>query len=141
MSKARAVPPLVLNLRWNVLAWNRIHSLFHRDCGASPAGERNLLEILFTRPERHRSPEQLRFTAQRLLARRRFDDSKFTGEPKREALVCRLSSLPPLFNRIWRLPERTLRSLGPHRFTRARFGPVMFEHNSSVPDGTRGAAG
>ena len=125
MSKARAVPPLVLNLRWNVLAWNRIHSLFHRDCGASPAGERNLLEILFTRPERHRSPEQL----------------QFTGEPKREALVCRLSSLPPLFNRIWRLPERTLRSSGPHRFTRARFGPVMFEHNSSVPDGTRGAAG
>jgi transcriptional regulator with XRE-family HTH domain len=135
MINALNVPAIAMNLRWDVLAWNPIHGHFYRDYGAMPVNERNLLEILFTRPVQHMSPVQLETTAQRLIARLRFDYSKCTDDPKLEALVHRLNSSSPLFNRIWRTPEFTLRSFGTHRFTHARFGQLAFEHTSCVPDG------
>lgn len=135
MVHALNVPAIAMNLRWDVLAWNPIHNLFYRDYGAMPVGERNLLEVLFTRPVRHMTPEQLEVTARRLIARLRFDYSKSTDDPKLEALVYRLNATSPLFSRIWRTPEFTLRSFGPHRFTHARYGQMLFEHTSCVPDG------
>jgi transcriptional regulator with XRE-family HTH domain len=135
MINALNVPAIAMNLRWDVLAWNPIHNLFYRDYGAMPVADRNLLEVLFTRPVQHMSPAQLEATAQRLIARLRFDYSKCTDDPKLEALVHRLNTNSPLFNRIWRTPEFTLRSFGSHRFTHARYGQLVFEHTSCVPDG------
>jgi transcriptional regulator with XRE-family HTH domain len=128
-------PAIAMNLRWDVLAWNRVNSLIFRDYGAIPLPERNLLEILLTRPVHHLNPEQLENTAQRLIARLRFDYSKCADDPRFEALVRRLNTLSPLFNRIWRTPEFTLRAFGIHKFTHPRYGEVAFEHNSCVPDG------
>ena len=36
-----------MNLRWDVLAWNRLNSAIYRDYSTVPPEERNLLEILF----------------------------------------------------------------------------------------------
>ena len=41
----------------------------------------------------------------------------------------------PLFSRLWRTPEFSLRGFGLHRFTHARYGRLAFEHTSVVPDG------
>ena len=135
MVNALGVPALVMNLRWDVLAWNSLQSVLYRDYSKIPVEDRNLLEILFTKPVKHMTPAQLEPMAQRLIARLRFDYSKCTDDPKFEALVHRLSTKSPLFNRIWRTPEFTLRAYGLHRFTHARFGPLAFEHSSVVPDG------
>jgi len=135
MVNALGIPALVMNLRWDVLAWNPLQSALYRDYGKIAVEERNLLEILFTKPVKHMTPVQLEQMAQRLIARLRFDYSKCTDDPKFEALVHRLSTKSPLFSRIWRTPEFTLRAYGLHRFTHARFGPLSFEHSSVVPDG------
>jgi len=135
MIHALGVPVLVLNLRWDVLDWNPLQTVMYRDYTKIPAEERNLLEILFTQPVKHMTPAQQEQMAQRLIARLRFDYSKCTDDPKFEALVLRLSTKSPLFSRIWRTPEFTLRAYGVHRFTHARFGPLSFEHSSVVPDG------
>jgi transcriptional regulator with XRE-family HTH domain len=135
MINAMATPAIAMNLRWDVLAWNRLNSVFYRDYGALPASERNLLEILFTRPVRHMTPAQLEETAERLVARCRYDYSRSTNDPKFEALVHRLNTCSPLFNRLWRTPEFSLRGFGLHRFTHARYGQLAFEHTSVVPDG------
>jgi transcriptional regulator with XRE-family HTH domain len=129
------LPAIALNLRWDVLAWNQLNSVIYRDYGQIPAAERNLLEILLSRPPNHIAPEELEDTARRLIARLRFDYSKNADDPKFEALIRRLNTISPLFMRIWRLPEFSLRAYGIHRFKHPRFGDVIFEHTSCMPDG------
>ena len=129
------VPAIAMNLRWDVLAWNQVNCSIYRDYGAIPATERNLLEILLARPVQHMSPAVLESTARRLIARLRFDYSKHADDPKFEALIHRLDTRSPLFRRIWRISEFTLRPFGIHRFSNPRFGELEFEHTSCVPDG------
>src|SRR5690606_2114237 len=135
MVHALNVPAVALNLRWDVLAWNRVNSVIFRDYAEYPPEERNLLKILFTRPVQHMTPAQFENMARRLVARLRFDNSRCADDPRFEALVRSLSMASPLFKRLWRIPEFTLRSYGVHCFTHPRFGELAFEHNSSVPDG------
>ncbi len=138
MLQSMNMPAIAMNLRWDVLAWNELNTAIYRDYGALPVGERNLLEILLTKPVRHMSATQLEATAQRLCARLRYDYSKCADDPKFDALVRRLSASSPLFSRVWRFPDFTLRAYGLHRFTHARFGSLAFEHTSYVPDGYPG---
>jgi transcriptional regulator with XRE-family HTH domain len=135
MINGLSVPAIVMNLRWDVLAWNRINCLIYRDYATIPAAERNLLEILLARPVRHISPAELESTARRLIARLRYDYSKNEDDPRFEALIRRLETSSPLFRRIWRIPEFSIRAYGVHRFRHPRYGEVAFEHTSSVPDG------
>src|SRR6185312_7216174 len=113
---ALSVPAIAMNLRWDVLAWNRLNSKIYRDYAAIPLEERNLLEILLAQPVRHLNPKALESTARRLIARLRFDYSKHADDPKFDALIRRLSTRSPLFRRLWRMPEFTLRPFGIHRF-------------------------
>jgi transcriptional regulator with XRE-family HTH domain len=129
------VPSIAMNLRWDVLAWNRLNSVFFRDYSAFPAAQRNLLEILFTQPLRHISPPDFENMARRLVARFRFDYSKNADDPKFEAMIRRLETQSPVFRRLWRIPEFSLRGYGIHRFTHPRYGALAFEHTSCVPDG------
>jgi transcriptional regulator with XRE-family HTH domain len=129
------VPAVAMNLRWDVLAWNRLNSIFFRDYSCFPLAERNLMEILFTRPPRHMSPADFENMARRLIARLRFDYSKNADDPRFEALIRRLGSQSPVFRRLWRIPEFNLRGYGINRFTHARYGALAFEHTSCVPDG------
>jgi transcriptional regulator with XRE-family HTH domain len=135
MIEGLQLPAIAMNLRWDVVAWNVFNSVIYRDYGEIPPGERNLLEILLTRPVRHISPVDMEKVARRLVARLRFDYSKNEDDPHFEALIRRLDAGSPLFRRMWRLPEFTLRSYGLHRFTHPRFGELAFEHTSCVPEG------
>jgi len=135
MISALNIPAIALNPRWDVLAWNVQNTLIYRDYATIPVAERNLLEILLLKPVRHMTPAQLESTAQRMIARLRFDYSKCADDPGFEALVRRLSTRSPLFNRAWKIADFTLRAYGLHRFTHPRFGPLAFEHASVVPDG------
>lgn len=135
MLEALPIPAIAMNLRCDVLAWNAANSAIYRDYALIPPGERNLLEILLTKPVRHMTPAQLETMAQRLIGRLRFDYSKCADDPKFEALVRRLVAHSPLFSKLWRIPDFTMHSYGLHRFTHARFGLLSFEHTSYVPDG------
>jgi transcriptional regulator with XRE-family HTH domain len=129
------VPAIIMNLRWDVLAWNRLNTLIYRDYNTMPAADRNLLEIVLSRKASHLSPIDLESTARRLIARLRFDYSKSDDDPRFEALIRRLDAGSPVFRRIWRIPEFSLRAFGIYRFKHPRYGELAFEHTSSVPDG------
>jgi transcriptional regulator with XRE-family HTH domain len=135
MVQSLPVPSVVFNLRWDVVAWNDANCAIYRDYSLLPPGERNLLEILLTKPVKHMTQAQLEMTMQRLIARMRFDYTKCADDPKFEVLFRRLVARSPLFARLWRSTDFTLRSYGLHRFTHARFGALAFEHTSYVPDG------
>jgi transcriptional regulator with XRE-family HTH domain len=138
MISSLSVPAIVMNLRWDVLAWNKINALIYRDYTARAPGDRNLLEILLTRPVHHMSREQLETAAQRMVARLRFDYSRCSDDPRFESLVRRLNTVSTLFNRLWRRPEFSLRAYGIHRFNHPQYGELAFEHTSCVPDGHPG---
>jgi transcriptional regulator with XRE-family HTH domain len=135
---ALTVPAIVMNLRWDVLAWNRINSMIYRDYGTRAPTDRNLLEILLTRPVHHMSREQLECAAQRMVARLRFDYSRCADDPRFESLVRRLNRVSALFARLWRRPEFSLRAHGIYRFKHPQYGELAFEHTSCVPDGHPG---
>lgn len=128
-------PAVVMNLRWDVLAWNALNSVFFRDYGTTPVAERNLVEILFTRPSYYEDPTEFENMARRVLAKLRVDYSKSGDDPKFEALIRRLNTASPLFRRVWRTPEINVRSYGIHRFRHPQYGELAFEHTSYVPDG------
>jgi transcriptional regulator with XRE-family HTH domain len=128
-------PAVVTNLRWDVLAWNQLNSMIFRDYGATPPAERNLVEILFTRPSYYEDPQEFENMARRVLAKLRVDYSKSGDDPRFEALIRRLDTLSPVFRRVWRTPEINVRSYGIHRFRHPSYGELAFEHTTVVPDG------
>jgi len=135
MVQALPMPAVVMNLRCDVLAWNPVNSVIYRDYGAIAPEERNLLEILMIKPVHSMSPAQQEAMARRLIGRLRFDFSRCADDPKFEALLRRLMTLSPIFRKLWRTADFALRAYGPHAFTHARFGDLVFEHTSYVPDG------
>ncbi len=50
MISALSMPAIVMNLRWDVLGWNKVNSLIYRDYATRAPTDRNLLEILLIRP-------------------------------------------------------------------------------------------
>jgi transcriptional regulator with XRE-family HTH domain len=130
-----AAPAVVMNLRWDVLAWNRLNSLVFRDYAEVPPVERNLAEILFTRPSHYEDPALFEDMARRMLAKLRVDYSRSSDDPRFDALIRRLNTISPVFRRIWRTPEINVRSYGNHRFRHPVHGELTFEHTSYVPDG------
>lgn len=128
-------PAVVMNLRCDILAWNRANCELYFDYGALPAPERNLLRIMFMRPTRFMTEAQHEKAARRLIGRVRFDFSKCADDPRFEALFRELVARSPLFNRLWRLPDVALHAFGLHTFEHGRFGQLAFEHTSYVPDG------
>jgi transcriptional regulator with XRE-family HTH domain len=135
MIQGVGAPAVVMNLRWDVLAWNPLNSVFFRDYGDTPAAERNLVHILFTQPSYYEDPVEFENMARRVLAKLRVDYSKAGDDPRFDALIRRLNAVSPLFRRVWRTPEINVRSYGIHRFRHPQYGEVAFEHTSYVPDG------
>jgi transcriptional regulator with XRE-family HTH domain len=129
------VPAIVVNLCWDLLGWNTLQSQLYKDYSTIPSTERNLLEIVFTRPARYLSAAQFDITTRCLVSRFRYDYSRTGDDPRFEALVHRLCTRSPLFSRLWRSPEFTLQPFGVHRFTHPGYGELEFEHTSFVPDG------
>jgi transcriptional regulator with XRE-family HTH domain len=135
MIEAAAGPAVMMNLRWDVLAWNSLNSAILRDYSALPPARRNLLEILFSGQSRSEDPAEFERTAARLLAKLRVNYSKSSKDPQFELLIRRLESQSPLFRRMWREPSINVGSYGVHRIQHAEFGPLAFENTGYMPDG------
>lgn len=97
-------PAYILNLRWDVLAWNRAaQALF--DFERQPAGRRNRLWMLFTddltRERMQDRDEQL----QNLVAGFRRDFAAAQQAPDFVELVAELERVSPEFKSLWRQHE------------------------------------
>ena len=135
MISGLVAPTIVMNLRWDVLAWNELNTAFFRDYSTLPPSQRNLAEILFTQASASEDPIEFESMARRVLAKLRVDYSKSGNDPRFDSLIRRLCTVSPVFRRIWRAPEINVRSYGLNRFRHAQYGDLAFEHTSYVPDG------
>jgi transcriptional regulator with XRE-family HTH domain len=134
MIEAVAFPAVMLNLRWDVLGWNRLNTALVRDYSSLAVGQRNLLELLFNNLPAEKSAE-FEAMASRALAKLRVDYSKSGKDPLFESLIRRLENQSPVFRRLWRAPEINVRSYGEYRIRHPEFGQLVFENTAYVPDG------
>ncbi len=130
-----SVPVIIMNLRWDVLAWNPLMQAMYRDYSAIPAPERNLVSLLFTHKSHYADPLEVEEMARRILSMVRVDFSRAAGDTAFEALIRHLDRSSPLFHRLWREPAINARFYGQYRFSHAQHGPLVFEHTRFMPDG------
>ncbi len=138
MIDALQMPAVAMNLRWDVLAWNRLNSLIFRDYGDSPPSERNLAQILFTQESFYSDPRDFEEMAARVLAILRVDYSRTGQDPAFASLIRHLQTVSPVFRRMWRRPEINAQFYGVNRFRHPVYGQLALEHTSYIPDGYPG---
>jgi transcriptional regulator with XRE-family HTH domain len=106
-------PAYVLNLRWDVIAWNAAaDGLF--SFSAREREARNIMRMVFADPDMRRRLPAWRDDAPKLLAQFRYDFAVAPDDPPMLELVKDLKELSPDFRRWWETPgsETARRGIG-----------------------------
>lgn len=83
-------PAFVRGWRWDVYAWNRAACAVFADFAALPAGERNIVRLLFTDPQARERWEDWEGIARATLALFRADHGRHADDPAFAALIADL---------------------------------------------------
>ena len=128
-------PAYVLNLRWDVLAWNRAaEALFGFQ--QWPAEQRNLLWLLFTDDGLRRRFVDWRDDAPRMLASFRRDFVRAASDPAMTGLVETLQRVSPEFLEGWRSQDVVAPCSGARRLL-GEDGPRVYQHSTLIVDEDR----
>jgi transcriptional regulator with XRE-family HTH domain len=112
-------PAIVVNSRLDLLAYNRVYGSFFGDLEAIPIEDRNILWLVFTRPEMQAAIVDWDDVVGRLVAEYRAARAEHLDDPAWKALVARLHRASPEFTRVWERHDvqgvegRTKRALHP----------------------------
>jgi transcriptional regulator with XRE-family HTH domain len=130
------VPALVMTLRWDILAWNRLVTKVFRDYSQIPVSQRNLLRIILSE-DKYQSDEQgFAILAKQLLAKFRVDFSQYAGDPAFEELIDELRAVTPGFDEYWRETEIRTAMRGSNVIQNDAWGDLAFEYSSYIPEGS-----
>lgn len=135
MLDALAVPAIVMTVRWDVIAWNKLSSQVFRDYDKLPPEKRNLLRILLVDDKSYQNdPAAYEEMVRRVLSKFRVDYSQSPHDPAFEELIAELAARCPIFRRLWNSPEVRGRSeaIAHH----PQLGGITFEHSSYIPEGS-----
>jgi len=94
-------PSMIMDARWNVIAWNKAASKLSLDYSKIDIYKRNLLRIMFTNEELKKTFTDWSSVAQGMVARFRTVYSKFIDDPWIEELVNELKSESKEFDLWW----------------------------------------
>lgn len=129
-------PAYVINLRWDVLAWNPAAERVFRFSTHAPE-RRNLLWLLFADPYTHTLFDPWEDQALQMLSRFRRDFVKATQEPDIRALIKDLEKVSPDFREWWQEQEIHGPDLGWRRLHLDGLGTVAFEYTKLTIDEDR----
>ena len=96
------VPAYVKTSTWDVLAWNRAATVILTDYGVIPAGQRNILRLIFCEPRVRAVQTNWQSLARFVVAAFRADVARAGAARNVQALVDELCRLSPEFETIWR---------------------------------------
>ena len=94
-------PSMIMDARWNVIAWNKAASKLSLDYSKIDIYKRNLLRIMFTNEEFKKTFTDWSSVAQGMVARFRTVYSKFIDDPWIEEFVNELKSESKEFDLWW----------------------------------------
>jgi len=126
-------PAYVLNLRWDVIAWNpAADRLFGFSARAREA--RNLLHMVFADPELRRRLPAWNDDAGRLLAQFRYDMAVAPDDPAMLALIEDLKARSPHFRSRWAATNGQVAQRGIGSVLDADGARLDFQHETLVVD-------
>lgn len=129
-------PAYVINLRWDVLAWNAVADhVFH--FSTYPPERRNLIWMLFVDGPTRELFDPWRDQALQMLSHFRRDFVKATQEPDICALIKELERLSPEFREWWQEQDVQGADHGWRRLNLEGLGPVAFEYAKLTIDQDR----
>jgi hypothetical protein len=126
-------PAYVLNLRWDVIAWNAAaDDLFF--FGAREREERNFLRIVFADPNMRQRLPIWREDAPKLLAQFRYNVAVAPDDPAVLNLIADLKELSADFRRWWETPDSDVAQYGIGSVMPGDTKRIDFRHETLIVD-------
>jgi transcriptional regulator with XRE-family HTH domain len=94
-------PAVLMNARWDVLAYNRVYASFFSDLDAIPIEDRNCIWLAFTDPEWRQVIVDWNEVAGRMVGEYRAAMAEHLDDPSWHALLARLCEASPEFAARW----------------------------------------
>jgi transcriptional regulator with XRE-family HTH domain len=101
LDRLEPFPGVVVNGRYDILAWNRIWASAFPMLDDLPAEDRNALWLIFTHPHWKRLLPDWDDAASRMVAQFRISMAEHVAEPAWKALVARLQRASSEFGEVW----------------------------------------
>ncbi|RZU16377.1 helix-turn-helix protein [Kribbella rubisoli] len=121
MRQLEPIPAVLINARFDLLAFNRTYERLVGDVADLPFEDRNLLVLMFTSPRWRTTLLDWEDAAARLVGRLRSGMAEHAAESEWKWLVRRLREESPDFERLWEQHEVR----GPENFTKRFLHPEV----------------
>ncbi|MBN9332899.1 helix-turn-helix transcriptional regulator [Devosia sp.] len=128
-------PAIIKTATWDVVAWNRAAALILTDYGALPVAERNILKLIFGRPEIRSAQLDWDRMARFVVAAFRADAARAGASAEIGQLVGELSAASPEFAAMWSDNDVRNHGEGTKRLDHAILGPIELEYSGFSVDG------
>lgn len=129
-------PAYILNLRWDVLAWNGAADKLFNFSYYAPE-RRNMLWLLFTDPAMRQRLAPWETQVSQMLSSFRRDFARAAQDPAIDALVEELAKVSPEFKQLWKTQEVNAPCQGVRHLYLEELGDVAFEHTTLTVDEER----
>jgi transcriptional regulator with XRE-family HTH domain len=128
-------PALIKTATWEVVAWNRAAAAVLTDYGALPAGQRNILRLIFGNPRVREAQHDWESMARFVVGAFRADVARAGAVSEVGQLVDELCRLSPEFEALWRDNDVHAYGEGAKRLRHPILGPIELEYSAFAVDG------
>jgi len=128
-------PALIKTATWEVVAWNRAAAAVLTDYGALPAGQRNILRLIFGNPRVRAAQHDWESMARFVVGAFRADVARAGAVSEVGQLVDELCRLSPEFEALWRDNDVHAYGGGAKRLRHPILGPIELEYSAFAVDG------
>ena len=128
-------PALIKTATWEVVAWNRAAAAVLTDYGALPAGQRNILRLIFGDPRIRAAQHDWDSMARFVVGAFRADAARAGAVSEVAQLVDELCRLSPEFEALWRDNDVHAYGEGVKHLRHPILGPIELEYSAFAVDG------
>jgi len=130
-----ASPALIKTATWDIVAWNRAATVVLTDYGRLPPGERNILRLMFKRPEVRAAQHDWHAMARFVVAAFRADAARAGAVSEVSQLVDEMCQTSPEFAALWRENDVSAHGEGVKHLRHPQLGAIALEYSAFSVDG------
>jgi transcriptional regulator with XRE-family HTH domain len=128
-------PALIKTATWEVVAWNRAATVVLTDYSKLPAGERNILRLIFLDPRVREVQHDWEGLARFVVGAFRADAARAGAVSEVTQLVDELCRASPEFKALWRENDVLVHGEGIKRLNHPKLGLIELEYSAFAVDG------
>jgi transcriptional regulator with XRE-family HTH domain len=132
-------PAVLMNARWDILAYNRVHASFFADLDGIASEDRNCIWLAFTDPEWRRVIVDWDEVAARMVGEYRAAMAEHLDDPSWQALLERLLEASPEFAARWARHDVRRMESSRKRVRHPELGVLMIDYTNLWLDPSRNA--